>query len=102
MRALFNLKDVKGHLSVLHVYSYHEKVAYDPPDLEINDKTFGLVSPEPFELPNIAPLWTAAAYAAMDISKNLEDRAKEKPSVVVNNQPQACQSCQLFLCSGHS
>ncbi len=59
--------------------SYHQKVAYDPPDLEIKDKTFGLVSPEDYALPVTSPLWTAVAYAAFDISENA--KTKEKKSV---------------------
>jgi len=57
---------------------YHQKVAYDPPDLQINDKTFGLVSPEPFELPTTAPLWTAVAYAAFDVALNPDDKNGKK------------------------
>lgn len=41
---------------------------YDPPDLTIRDKTFGLVSPEQFVLVEMSPLWTAVAYAAFDVS----------------------------------
>ena len=48
--------------------SYHDKVPYDPPDLTIRDKTFGLVSPEAFVLVEMSPLWTAVAYAAFDVS----------------------------------
>ena len=56
--------------------SYHQKVAYDPPELEIKDKTFGLVSPEAFELPTMSPLWTAVAYASFDTA--LTDKEKKK------------------------
>jgi hypothetical protein len=45
------------------------QVPFDPVDLEINEKTQGLVSPEPFQLPAISPLWTPVAYAAFDESK---------------------------------
>ena len=48
--------------------SYHQKVPYDPPELILSDKTFGLVSPEPYEWPSTSPLWTAVAYAAFDIA----------------------------------
>lgn len=58
-------------------FIYHQKVPYDAPDLEIKDKTFGLVSPESFEMPATSPLWTPVAYAAMDISENAtEDKSK--------------------------
>ena len=60
------------------MYSYHEKVPYDPPDLSIKDKTFGLVSPEPFSLPGMSPLWTAVAYAAFDIALDPNKKEKEK------------------------
>jgi len=60
---------------------YHQKVAYDPPDLSINDKTFGLVSPESYELPRTAPLWTPVAYTAFDVALNPETaEGKKKPS----------------------
>ena len=61
--------------------SYHEKVAYDPPELEIQEKTFGLVSPEPFEMPNTSPLWTANSYAAFDISANATSGAPKGKQV---------------------
>ena len=53
---------------VINIFSYHEKVPYDPPNLTISDKTFGLVSPEPFILVEMSNLWTAVAYAAFDVS----------------------------------
>ncbi len=62
---------------VLH-FSYHQKVAYDAPDLEIRDKTFGLVSPEAFELPSLSPLWTAAAYASFDIALDPKEKKKKE------------------------
>ena len=31
--------------------SYHHKVPYDPPELTLSEKTYGLVKPEPFEMP---------------------------------------------------
>lgn len=57
---------------------YHQKVAYDPPDLSMNDKTFGLVSPEEYELPKTAPLWTPVAYTAFDVAMNPDDGGKKK------------------------
>ena len=61
-------------------FSYHQKVPYDPPDLEVKDKTFGLVAPEEYALPTTAPLWTPVAYAAFDVA--MEDKSeKEKKKV---------------------
>ena len=61
-------------------FSYHQKVPYDPPDLEVKDKTFGLVAPEEYALPTTAPLWTPVAYAAFDVA--MEDKnEKEKKKV---------------------
>jgi len=60
---------------------YHQKVPYDPPELVLSDKTYGLVSPEPYEWPDRAPLWTAAAYAAFDVAldpDSKEGKAKAK------------------------
>ncbi len=45
------------------------QVPFDPVELEMNNKTQGLVSPEAFQLPPISPLWTPVAYAAFDESK---------------------------------
>lgn len=58
-------------------FIYHQKVPYDPPDLEIKDKTFGLVSPEEYSLPPTAPLWTPVAYAAFDVALD-NDKAKSE------------------------
>ena len=58
--------------------SYHDKVPYDPPDLTIRDKTFGLVSPEAFVLVEMSPLWTAVAYAAFDVSNLAAPSAASK------------------------
>jgi len=60
------------------LFSYHQKVAYDPPDLEIKDKTFGLVSPEEYSLPTTSSLWTPVAYAAFDISGNATAQKSKK------------------------
>lgn len=62
-------------------FIYHQKVPYDPPELSIQDKTFGLVSPEQFQLPDRSPLWTAVAYAAFDVAldpNSKEEKAKTK------------------------
>lgn len=68
-------------------FIYHQKVPFDPPELKLNEKTHGLVAPEPYELPAMSPLWTPVAYAAFDISKNLEkdpkkSKATKKPEEV--------------------
>ena len=66
--------------SSIFIASYHQKVPYDPPDLEIKDKTFGLVAPEDYALPTMAPLWTPVAFAAFDVA--MEDKnEKEKKKV---------------------
>lgn len=64
-------------------YSYHQKVPYDPPELVLSDKTYGLVSPEPYEWPDRAPLWTAAAYAAFDVA--LDPDSKEGKAKAVSS-----------------
>ncbi|QQP41139.1 Uncharacterized protein FKW44_015418, partial [Caligus rogercresseyi] len=45
---------------------YHEKVPFDPIELEENAKAYGLVSPEPFSLPEFSPLWRGATYAGIE------------------------------------
>jgi len=63
-------------------FIYHQKVPYDPPDLEVKDKTFGLVAPEEYSLPTTAPLWTPVAYAAFDVAmedKNEKEKKKKQP-----------------------
>lgn len=59
-------------------FIYHQKVPYDPPDLEIKDKTFGLVAPEEYSLPPTAPLWTPVAYAAFDVALNKDNESDKK------------------------
>jgi len=66
---------------------YHQKVAYDPPDLSINDKTFGLVSPETFELPKTAPLWTPVAYTAFDVAMNPDAAEGKKKKEAEKKDP---------------
>ena len=63
-------------------FSYHQKVPYDPPDLEVKDKTFGLVAPEEYALPTTAPLWTPVAYAAFDVA--MEDKNEKEKKKVCN------------------
>ena len=55
---------------------------YDPPDLEVKDKTFGLVAPEEYALPTTAPLWTPVAYAAFDVA--MEDKNEKEKKKVCN------------------
>ena len=54
---------------------------YDPPELTISEKTYGLVKPEPYEMPERSPLWTAVAYSAFDIA--LDPNSKEAKEKVV-------------------
>ena len=49
----------------------------------LSDKTYGLVSPEPYEWPDRAPLWTAAAYAAFDVA--LDPDSKEGKAKAVSS-----------------
>lgn len=58
---------------------YHQKVPYDPPELEIK-ATYGLVAPDDYTLPPMAPLWTPVTYSAFDLTKNLsqDESAKSK------------------------
>ena len=49
--------------------SYHQKVPYDAPALELRDTTYGLVAPQEFSLPAPSPLWTPVAFAAFDVSR---------------------------------
>jgi len=58
-------------------FIYHQKVPYDPVELPLNAATHGLVAPEPYEIPVVAPLWTPMAYAAFDDSK-LSDKDGKK------------------------
>ncbi|GIX84383.1 BRO1 domain-containing protein BROX, partial [Caerostris extrusa] len=46
-------------------FIYHQKIPAEPAPLEIK-ATYGLVSPEEFNLPSINILWTPVAYAAFD------------------------------------
>ena len=62
-------------------FRYHQKVPYDPPELTICEKTYGLVKPEPYEMPERSPLWTAVAYAAFDIATDPD--AKEAKAKAV-------------------
>jgi len=58
-------------------FIYHQKVPYDPVELPLNEATHGLVAPESYEIPPVAPLWTPMAYAAFDDSK-LDAKKKSK------------------------
>ncbi|XP_045617960.1 BRO1 domain-containing protein BROX [Procambarus clarkii] len=57
---------------------YHQKVPYDPPELELK-ATYGLVSPDDYTLPPSAPLWTPVTYSAFDLTKNLADDPSANP-----------------------
>ena len=56
--------------------SYHQKVAYDPPHLELR-ATYGLVSPEEYQSPAMNPLWTPEVYAKMDATKAPQPRQQK-------------------------
>lgn len=58
-------------------FSYHQKVPYDPPELEIK-ATYGLVAPDDYTLPPMAPLWTPVTYSAFDLTKNLSQDESAK------------------------
>lgn len=45
--------------------SYHQKVAYDPPILELK-ATYGLAAPEPYTPPALNPLWSKEVYEKMN------------------------------------
>uniref|UniRef100_A0A0K2SWJ9 BRO1 domain-containing protein n=1 Tax=Lepeophtheirus salmonis TaxID=72036 RepID=A0A0K2SWJ9_LEPSM len=57
---------------------YHEKVPYDPIALEENAKAYGLVSPEPFVLPEFSPLWKGSTYAAIEVPSVEDKKGKSK------------------------
>ena len=54
---------------------------YDPPELTICEKTYGFVRPEPYEMPERSPLWTAVAYAAFDIATDPDDKEAKAKAV---------------------
>jgi hypothetical protein len=55
------------------IHSYHEKVPYDPPTLEIK-ATYGLVAPEEMQVPTVSALWTPFVYRAVDVSRLQQNR----------------------------
>lgn len=61
------------------IFSYHQKVPYDPPQLELK-ATYGLVKPEPLSMPEPSPLWNPASYAAFDTAM----AAARDPKAVMN------------------
>lgn len=44
---------------------YHQKLPFDPPQLELK-ATYGLASPEEFQEPSLNPLWSKEVYQKMD------------------------------------
>lgn len=62
---------------------YHQKVAYDPPILELK-ATYGLAAPEPYTPPGLNPLWSKEVYEKMNSKmapKPQEDKEKkDKPA----------------------
>ncbi|XP_076441744.1 BRO1 domain-containing protein BROX-like [Babylonia areolata] len=57
---------------------YHQKVAYDPPALELR-ATYGLVSPEEYQAPALNALWTPETYAKFDTTRAPPKPEKKKP-----------------------
>lgn len=47
------------------MFRYHQKLPYDPPQLELK-ATYGLASPEEFQEPSLNPLWSKEVYQKMD------------------------------------
>ncbi|XP_048259074.1 BRO1 domain-containing protein BROX-like [Haliotis rufescens] len=45
---------------------YHQKVTYDPPQLELK-ATYGLVSPEDYQPPSMNPLWNVDSYSKFNV-----------------------------------
>nr|KAG5714476.1 hypothetical protein BaRGS_006922 [Batillaria attramentaria] len=86
---------------------YHQKVAYDPPHLELR-ATYGLVSPEEYQNPSLNPLWTPDAYSKFDVSrapkpekKKADDKppslapVKEKETPMSDKDPKNVSGCVL-------
>ncbi|XP_071043249.1 BRO1 domain-containing protein BROX-like [Parasteatoda tepidariorum] len=61
-------------------FIFHQKVPAEPVALEIK-ATYGLVSPEEFELPNVNVIWTPVAYAAFDSPKMPSDPSSSKAAL---------------------
>ena len=74
---------------------------YDPPDLEIKDKTFGLVAPEEYSLPPTAPLWTPVAYAAFDVAMDADKAKTEKEKKVSLYFIKKYHACVNFKITTH-
>ena len=66
--------------------SYHQKVAYDPPLLELK-ATYGLVSPEDYKPPELSPLWSPEVYKKMDA------KMAPKPGPQVSRLPCLTSNC---------
>ena len=82
IRGVYAVLPTANNINEFIFFSYHQKVPYDAPDLEIKDKTFGLVAPEEYSLPSTAPLWTPVAYAAFDVALNKDDEKNKKDKKV--------------------
>lgn len=65
------------NIFIYNFFSYHQKIPYDPPELELK-ATYGLVAPEDYTIPPHAPLWTPVTYAAFDLTKNNADDPASK------------------------
>ncbi|KAK8399365.1 hypothetical protein O3P69_003465 [Scylla paramamosain] len=75
---------------------YHQKIPYDPPELEIK-ATYGLVAPDDYTLPPMAPLWTPVTYSAFDLTKNLseDDSSKSKTAQKVEGDLPAVKETEV-------
>ncbi|XP_025105423.1 LOW QUALITY PROTEIN: BRO1 domain-containing protein BROX-like [Pomacea canaliculata] len=84
---------------------YHQKVAYDPPHLELK-ATYGLVSPEEYKNPSLNSVWIAEVYNKFDTSrlpqpekKKADDKpptlapVKEKETPMSDKDPQTFSGC---------
>lgn len=49
---------------------FHQKVSYDVTPLELK-ATYGLVSPEDFQMPPVNSMWVETTYKAFDLSMNV-------------------------------
>ncbi|XP_064484216.1 BRO1 domain-containing protein BROX-like [Ornithodoros turicata] len=58
-------------------FIFHQKVPKDAPQLELR-ATYGLVSPEDFQLPPHDPQWTPIVYAAFFVQSQVQDPANSK------------------------
>ncbi|XP_050414907.1 BRO1 domain-containing protein BROX [Patella vulgata] len=65
---------------------YHQKVAFDPPQLELK-ATYGLVSPEDYTPPSLNPLWTVDVYNKFNPSMAPKPQPKKAKEEKKENLP---------------